>query len=139
MGAAFAELSTIGLSFGGGDDGGDDDERERGQSYQLGKSGDDERGHAINSTKLAIGAAAWIASTIKADGTVPYIVTPPCTDHVLYQPISYSAEAFIDADLRFPSAVHKQFAAKLNSTVRTLHVFCFSFGFTSRAHSLLHY
>ena len=51
---------------------------------------------------------------------MPYIVTPPCTDHVLYQPISYSTEAFIDADLRYPAAVHDHFVAKLNSTVRFL-------------------
>ena len=37
-----------------------------------------------------------------------------------YQPIAYSTEAFIDADLRFPAAVHGQFVAKLNSTVQFL-------------------
>jgi hypothetical protein len=52
---------------------------------------------------------------------VPYIVTPPDpTTHVLYQPIAYSTESFIDADLRFPSAVHAHLVAKLNATVRFL-------------------
>ena len=72
MSAAFAELSAIDQSS---------DVRVDGSGNE--RSGWSSTG-AVNSTELAISAAAWIASTVKADGTVPYIVTPPCTDHVLY-------------------------------------------------------
>ena len=103
-GAAFAELSTIDLAVADGP-----------SRTEIAI------GSKANSTALSIGAARWIADTIGPDGTVPYIVTPPDpTTHVLYQPIAYSTESFIDADLRFPSAVHVHLVAKLNATIRFL-------------------
>ena len=39
-----------------------------------------------------------------ADGRIPYTISPPDASATTYQPISYSAESFIDVDLRFPSA-----------------------------------
>ena len=50
----------------------------------------------------ALNAVSWLLESREQDGSIPYIITPPATgiQHT-YQSISYSAEAFIDASLRF--------------------------------------
>jgi hypothetical protein len=53
---------------------------------------------------VAKGAANWLVQNRTADGRIPYIISPPETKSVTYQPIAYSAEGFIAVDLRFPSA-----------------------------------
>eukprot|EP00039_Didymoeca_costata_P004490 m.73599 g.73599 ORF g.73599 m.73599 type:complete len:182 (+) comp12426_c0_seq2:740-1285(+) len=52
--------------------------------------------------EIAKNAVTWILGTVKADGTIPYILTPTRDNsHTLYQPISYSTESFIDVGTRY--------------------------------------
>ena len=65
---------------------------------------------------IARRAAAWIVGNRTADGRIPYTISPPTPgDHAVYQPISYSAESFIDVDLRYADA-RPRFLAPLRST-----------------------
>jgi hypothetical protein len=41
----------------------------------------------------------------RPQGRIPYTIFPPDPSHTVYQPISYSAESFIDVDLRYPEAL----------------------------------
>ena len=54
---------------------------------------------------VALAAAAWIVQNRTKDGRIPYTITPPNDSPTTYQPISYSAESFIDVDLRYPEAI----------------------------------
>lgn len=67
---------------------------------------------------IAQGAAQWLVKNRTSDGRIPYIISPPDTKSVTYQPITYSAEGFIAVDLRFPSA--KASLAPLESTCQWL-------------------
>ena len=65
---------------------------------------------------IARRAAAWIVGNRTADGRIPYTISPPTPgDHAVYQPISYSAESFIDVDMRYSDA-RSRFLSPLRST-----------------------
>ena len=55
---------------------------------------------------IARAAAAWLVSNRTADGRIPYTITPAPTpsSRTTYQPITYSAESFVDVDLRYAPA-----------------------------------
>jgi hypothetical protein len=53
---------------------------------------------------IARAAAAWLVSNRTADGRIPYTITPPNGSPTTYQPITYSAESFVDVDLRYAPA-----------------------------------
>lgn len=62
------------------------------------------RGSDPSLEKIAISAARWIVDNRTADGKIPYTISPPDASATTYQPISYSAESFIDVDMRYPSS-----------------------------------
>ena len=55
---------------------------------------------------IAQAAAKWIVNNRTSDGRIPYTISPPTPDdHAVYQPISYSAESFIDVDQHYDGAL----------------------------------
>ena len=61
----------------------------------------------------------WLLRKQSANGTIPYIISPPDPNPHEYQSITYSAEAFVDLHLRFGSAA-MPLLLQLNSTVAFL-------------------
>ncbi len=70
---------------------------------------------------ISINAVRWILSQRKVDGEIPYIITPPSPkgSHI-YQSITYSTEAFVDASLRFNDTMYPALKASLRQTVEYL-------------------
>lgn len=71
---------------------------------------------------IARNAVRWLMRSALKDGQIPYVITPPVTNGFgkVYQPISYSAESFVDVDLRYGAAMRGELAAGLNATVAFL-------------------
>ena len=67
-------------------------------------------------------AVAWVVNTLRADGSIPYIISPPdpVSSKDVYQPISYCAEGFVSVDALFPSPATRAALARLNATVAFL-------------------
>eukprot|EP00041_Stephanoeca_diplocostata_P010367 m.165012 g.165012 ORF g.165012 m.165012 type:complete len:430 (-) comp18121_c0_seq3:329-1618(-) len=70
-------------------------------------------------TSVAPNAVQWLVDSMLPDGRIPYIIDPPDTANVVYQPISYSTEAFIDVDMRY-NDMHKTLPAALARTCQFL-------------------
>ena len=70
---------------------------------------------------IAKNAVNWILSTTQKNGMIPYIITPPQTNGFgkVYQPITYSAESFIDVYMRYPD-MRATIQNGLNSTIKFL-------------------
>jgi hypothetical protein len=66
----------------------------------------------------AADAISWLLDSRSPDGAVPYILSPKGSTNVIFQPITYSTESFIDCDLRYPHLKSK--LATLKSTVHFL-------------------
>ena len=76
-----------------------------------------------NLKTVAKDAISWLLASRTADGRIPYIVHPKDNSSVVFQPITYSTEPFIIADLRYTGAADAPLRAKLatlKSTVRWL-------------------
>jgi hypothetical protein len=68
---------------------------------------------------IAIGAVKWLIRSRTSDGRIPYVITPPTpNDHAVYQPITYSAESFIDVELRYGDRPADTDTHKDSDTVR---------------------
>ena len=70
---------------------------------------------------IAKNAVNWILSTTQKNGMIPYIITPPQTNGFgkVYQPITYSAESFIDVYMRYPD-MRATIQSGLNATIKFL-------------------
>jgi hypothetical protein len=66
-------------------------------------------------------AVKWILSKRESNGEIPYIITPPSPpgSHI-YQSITYSTEAFVDASLRFNDTMYDDLKSSLRKTVKYL-------------------
>jgi hypothetical protein len=67
---------------------------------------------------VAANAIGWLLKSRTADGAIPYIIHPHDNSSVVFQPITYSTESMIIADLRYPH-LHAELAT-LKSTVHFL-------------------
>lgn len=72
----------------------------------------------VDLDKVAANAIGWLLKSRTADGAIPYIIHPHDNSSVVFQPITYSTESMIIADLRYP-ALHAELAT-LKSTVHFL-------------------
>lgn len=61
--------------------------------------------------KIAVAAVRWLVGSMTADGRIPYIISPHDATATVYQPISYSAESFIDVRPRALEPSHRHHAA----------------------------
>ena len=69
---------------------------------------------------IAQGAVKWLLGKVQPDGTIPYVIDPPTTVPHQYQCITYSAEAFVDAKLRWGGELVPAMVGGLNKTVEYL-------------------
>ena len=70
----------------------------------------------IKFEEISKGAVKWLLDSRASDGVIPYVISPPYKDHLVYQPITYSSESFVSNALRFPESAVPM-AGRLNVTV----------------------
>ena len=66
-------------------------------------------------------AILWLLASRTSDGRIPYIIHPTDNSSVVFQPITYSTEPFIIADLRYTGAADAPLRAKLATLKSTVH------------------
>jgi len=70
--------------------------------------------------RIAQGAVRWLLGKVEPDGTIPYVIDPPTSEPHQYQCVTYSAEAFVDAKLRWGGELSPEMASALKPTIEFL-------------------